>query len=93
MTATATETRTEPVEESTPLFTIWAEGFAATGEAETAWQLNESPIGAASFDEAVRLYSEASESRYLFKRHRNGTWTYWGCRLFDNESDARGAFG
>ncbi len=92
MTATTTDTRT-PTEKSTALFTIWAEGLAATGEAETAWQLNESAISAPSFDEAVRLYSEANESRHLFRRDRNGTWTYWGCRLFDNESDARGAFG
>lgn len=92
MTSTATETSTR-AETGTTLFTIWAEGFAATGEAETAWQLNESPIVAANLDEAVQLYSEASDSRYLFKRDSNGTWTYWGCRLFDNESDARGSFG
>ncbi|MBG0738646.1 hypothetical protein IV500_04320 [Paeniglutamicibacter antarcticus] len=79
--------------EVSPSWTIWAEGFAATGESETAWALNESPIMAETLDDAVRQYSRASDSRHLFRRRRNGTWTYWGCRLFDNESDARGAFG
>lgn len=91
MAATAIETR--ETQTSTQQWTIWAEGFAATGEAETAWQLNESPIVAASLDEAVRQYIATSEARHLFRRHADGTWTYWGCRLFDNESDARGAFG
>jgi hypothetical protein len=74
-------------------WTIWTEGFAAIGEAETAWQLNEAPIHAGSLDDAVLQYSRSSESGHLFHRRRDGSWTYWGCRLFDNESDARGAFG
>lgn len=92
MTATAAESSTR-TETGKTLFTIWAEGFAATGEAETAWQLNESPIEAESLDDAVHQYVRASDSRHLFHRRSDGTWTYWGCRLFDNESDARGAFG
>lgn len=92
MTAAATEARMTPRQETTR-WTIWAEGFAATGEAETAWQLNEAPILASSLDEAVRQYIRTSETRHLFQRHVDGTWTYWGCRLFDNEADARGAFG
>jgi hypothetical protein len=62
-------------------------------EAETAWQLNESPLVAASLDDAVRQYTRTSEAWHLFRRQSDGTWTYWGWRLFDNESDARGAFG
>lgn len=92
MAATATETRLEARQETTQ-WTIWAEGFAATGEAETAWPLNESPIVAVSLDDAVRKYILTSETRHLFQRQSDGTWTYWGCRIFDNESDARGAFG
>lgn len=92
MTATATENRQDTRQEATS-WTIWAEGFAATGEAETAWQLNESPIVAESLDDAVHQYIRLSEARHLFQRQSDGTWTYWGCRLFDNESDARGAFG
>ncbi|QOT19258.1 hypothetical protein [Paenarthrobacter sp. YJN-5] len=92
MTAMAVETSAH-TETGKTLFTIWAEGFAATGESQTAWQLNESPIQAETLDDAVRQYSFSSDSRHLFRRHKDGTWTYWGCRLFDNEADARGAFG
>ena len=91
MAASATGTR--QASRPATAFTIWAEGFAATGEAETAWQLNESPIMAESLDDAVQQYIRTSEARHLFKRRKDGTWTYWGCRLFDNASDARGAFG
>jgi hypothetical protein len=92
MTATATETG-KATGRKTRLWTIWAEGFAATGESETAWQLNDAPISADSLDDAVLQYSQGSDNRQLFRRGRDGSWTYWGCRLFDNESDARGAFG
>ncbi|GAA4034062.1 hypothetical protein GCM10023063_17500 [Arthrobacter methylotrophus] len=91
MTTTATQARQDTPSET--LWIIWAEGFAATGESETAWQLNEVPIRATSLDDAVHQYSTISDSRHLFHRRSDGTWTYWGCRLFDNESDARGAFG
>lgn len=79
--------------QDTAMWTIWAEGFAATGETETAWQLNEAPILAGSLDEAVLQFSRESEGRHLFNRRADGSWTYWGCRLFDNEPEARGAFG
>jgi hypothetical protein len=92
MTATTADASTH-CETAQALFTIWAEGFAATGEAETAWQLNEAPIMATSLDEAVRQYMRTSDTRHLFQRQSDGAWTYWGCRLFDNEADARGAFG
>jgi hypothetical protein len=52
-------------------WTIWTEGFAAIGEAETAWQLNEAPIHAGSLDDAVLQYSRSSESGHLF--HAGGT--------------------
>lgn len=89
MTATATQGRPATAGTETDLWAIWAEGYAATGEAGTAWQLNETPIKAASFDEAVLQYSQASDHRHLFVRKPDPSWTYWGCRLFDNEAAAR----
>lgn len=92
MTATIAAPRPE-AETDLRRWSIWAEGFAATGQSEGAWQLNEAPVLAASFDEAVALFAHRSPESHLFERRRDGTWTYWGCRLFDNASDARGAFG
>lgn len=93
MTLATAEPVTAEASEKTLAWTIWAEGFAATGKSETAWQLNDAPISADSLDDAVLQYSQGSDNRQLFRRRRDGSWTYWGCRLFDNESDARGAFG
>lgn len=67
---------------------IWTEN-PAPGGTESPWQLNENPVLAASLDQAVRQYAMTSEGRHLFRRGSDGTWTYWGCRLYGNEADAR----
>ena len=70
-------------------WTIWAEGFTATCRTGTSWPLNRYPVRAASFDEAVERFREGKANRALFRRADDGTWSYWGCALFDNELDAR----
>lgn len=68
---------------------IWCEGYAATGESSTA-----SLLGHAygdTFKEACdKFFEEAAERRRLYNREN---LTYWGCRLFDNPTDARRSFG
>lgn len=73
-------------------YTVWAEGYAATGESSTAFLLG--TYFAESFDEAVYkcIIANSKESK-LFSHNSDGTWSYWGCRLFGNESDARRSFG
>ena len=74
---------------------IWSEGFQTSGESSTAKLLD--TIEATSFDEAVEKYAtkqypNEKDRNYWFK-NTNGTWSFWGCRLYDNEIDARKSFG
>ena len=75
-------------------YTIWMEGYAATGERGGA-----SILGTAfgeNFPDAVEtLKAEMEkdpEKRGYFRVER-GRFFYWGCQLFDNEQDARKGFG
>ena len=66
-------------------FKIWSEGYAATGE-----------CGKAVFHGLVYAESFRNACTEKFWNDRNfnsETLTYWGCRLFDNETDARKVFG
>lgn len=78
--------------ETTPryLFNIWSEGFAATGQSGGATLLLR--VRANSWEEACEtLFRMPAFAQYMKKR--NGAYFYWGCRLFDNEADARKSFG
>ena len=75
-------------------FQVWSEGYLATGMdgiREKARMLAE--VEADSFQDACdRLCSDQAWQR------QNGNYnaerlTVWGCRLFDNEADARKSFG
>lgn len=84
------------VQESDPelhSWDIWAEGYSATGESGTAHKLNESPVMAASFDEAVAKFAKTQDDPSLFKMVGGVGWTYWGCNLFASEKFARLSFG
>ena len=78
---------------------IWMEGYAATGEHETA-----DLIGyycGETFDDAVREfietdYNEKGWGTYEPPERLGGYGKYhtiWGCALYDNEKDARKGFG
>jgi len=66
-------------------FEIWVEGFRATGQSGTAflYAIQE----ADTFNEACKI-ALANNSSF-----DENSLTYWGCRLFNNETDARKAFG
>lgn len=81
---------------------IWMEGYVIQGGEGKASLV--ATIEADSFDEAVEKYNgtakqPANRREPLgFGEHspadlRDGVWTIWGCRLFDNEADARKNFG
>jgi hypothetical protein len=73
---------------------IWSEGFATTGQSGQAMCHTDKPIEAESFNEAVRIFADANpDFDESLVRHKDGRWTYWGCNLFDNETDARKSFG
>ena len=67
-------------------FEVWSEGFAATGE-----------CGKATFHGRIRAQSfEGACSKVFPEDDQNYdpiSLSYWACKLFDNEADARRAFG
>ena len=68
-------------------FEVWMEGFACSGEGERANAILQSTQEADSFQEAC-------EKAFQDDPNFDATHlTVWGCRLFDNEADARKAFG
>jgi len=79
-------------------YQVWLEGYAATGESGTAMQLNlpneDCTLweGGVSFRAAClnALETLKWEIDHYYDYARN---TYWGCRFFDNEQDARKTFG
>lgn len=69
-------------------YTVWMEGFAATGQNSRASLVG--TVEATSFQEACeKLYETATDKSYWNKEKT----AIWGCRLFDNEADARKSFG
>ncbi len=85
-------------------FDVWMQGYAATGEHGVAhlWGTTE----ARSFKEACHKVAMEKQLLAMSKAERGeidlteGYWeydphklTWWGCRLFDNEVDARKSFG
>jgi hypothetical protein len=66
-------------------YTIWAEGFATNGMSG----------GASYYGQGWgKSFEEACANRFRGDRLYNAdTNTYWGCRLFQDEGDARASFG
>jgi len=69
-------------------YEVWSEGYVVTGNQDTAklW----GTVEAESFQKACDYMFESKNNR---KYYRPETLEIWGCRLFDNETDARKAFG
>lgn len=73
-------------------FDIWTEGFLIQGMDEPAKaSLVAKDVEADSFKEAVRKhYSKDGKINSLIDLER---LTYWGCRLYPTEKEARRSFG
>ena len=69
-------------------FEIWSEGYACTGQSDGA--MLHGKIKANSFKEACIKFFTSGEDKEYFDPDQ---MTYWGCKLFDNEKDARKSFG
>jgi hypothetical protein len=68
---------------------IWSEGFAATGQRGRAY-FHGTGHGSTFKEAVIDFASRDPEFAEYFDQKR---MTYWGCRLFDNEADARKSFG
>lgn len=76
-----------------PEFEVWMEGYRVTGNSSTAERL-----GSAKRD----TFRDACDAVMQVKRgegweinsfYDRGKLTYWGCKLFNNEAEARKSFG
>lgn len=72
-------------------FSIWSEGYADNGGREKA--CFHGKVIAENFIEACEKIPAIDKNPNGTLRLNNGTPAIWGCRCFDNESDARKSFG
>lgn len=78
---------------------VWCEGYVATGQRAGATLIGRVPKSEAkNFDQAIyRLIDNGTlnESLVLHEGEEEGDphWSLWGCRIYDNEADARKSFG
>ncbi len=74
-------------------FEIWMEGYAATGQSGTARLIGKGK--GVNFDEAVRDYMSRTPGNGIEQRlvKEKIIWSIWACSLYNNEKDARKAFG
>lgn len=76
------------------VWSVWAEGYAATGESGEAFLVGRK--WAATFERACELIHKEKGEKALgqYTPPKDGQPpAYWGCRLYDNEADARRTFG
>lgn len=69
-------------------FDVWIEGYNVTGNSSDASFLGRAR--ATSFKQACEMVVNTVGMADSYDPDKN---TVWGCRLFDNEPDARKAFG
>lgn len=75
---------------------IWVEGYLCTGmEGIPSPAYKAGTVEAPSFDEAVRRHVARlpDDQATYWGRSSEGVWSVWGCRVYDNEADARRSFG
>lgn len=69
-------------------FNLWMEGYRATCEECDATYLGE--YEAESFEDACNAYAQ---DKGVTLDTYAGRISNWGCRIFDNEADARKSYG
>lgn len=76
-------------------YEIWLEGFRVTGQSSKASRLtkdNENTLwDGVNFIEACK--NALSELKWDMLYYNEKTNSYWGCKFYDNEADARKNFG
>lgn len=76
-------------------FHIWSEGYSITGNSSGAIYLGE--FEADTFEHACDKWAKTLTDDYSRKCYSPAKYgkppSFWGCRLYDNEADARKAFG
>lgn len=69
---------------------VWMEGYRVTGNSNDASFKGE--FEGETFQDAVKAYAETLDDQS--KSYFDAAYTtFWGCRFFNNETDARKTFG
>ena len=74
-----------------PLVEVWMEGYRATGDSARA-KLH-GTYKAENLEQAVRQWVTEGRGDARMRHMNWEALTFWGCRFFDNEADARETFG
>lgn len=74
-------------------YTLWMEGYAATGESGGARCLGS--FEAETFVDAVKVWDRECnyDKGFGTLSVSGGQASVWGCRIFDNQRDAQRSFG
>lgn len=74
------------------VYSLWSEGYSATGGSATAQF--EGIFEGTSFNDACDNWAKTLEQPEYYRPGTDKSRpSYWGCRIFDNETDARKSFG
>lgn len=79
------------MKDTNKIINLWSEGYSATG--------NYSPVTfhgsfeAETLKEAIQAFKDTLTDPYSISCINVENETFWGCRFFDNEADARKSFG
>jgi hypothetical protein len=80
-----------PTKKRVKEFDVWTEGYRATGEGSKA--VFHGTFKGRSFREAVQAFKDTLKDEHSIRCVDVEELKFWGCRFFDNESDARKSFG
>jgi hypothetical protein len=70
---------------------LWTEGYQATGEQSGA--VSHGQWEGETLQDAIQTFKDSLGDTYEASLINVERQTFWGCRFFDNESDARKSFG
>lgn len=70
---------------------VWTEGYRATGEEQGA--VFHGIYRGETFQDALVAFRASLEDSRTEKLVNLAKGTFWGCRFFDNETEARESFG
>jgi hypothetical protein len=71
-------------------YSLWMEGYITQGNSSKADFLG--TFEANSFENACDKWADTIKEKEYYERNGNIA-SYWGCRIYDNEADARKSFG
>ena len=72
-------------------FEVWTEGYAATGQSSDA--MFHGKFKGETFKDAVIAFKNTLTDEYSIRCVDVDRMSFWACKFYDNEKDARKSFG